>query len=402
MHTEAIYLALDSQSGMHCLVRLVPIDELGQPYAPVDIDNLNRLLMARDPEALVVAARDLGPMYPGGKDGAGREELCFRPSGLRAEDGAKPRFETPDPEKLLRECYFDPYAEPDNSAGLGYHQTGRLARSASKRIADAFGIQNARDYSFADDGFRYLIEPLHDWVFARNLLSITLRIGGLLRANPMEESVLTAAGFTHMLPDTRYLRIRMGDSCYVAPIGFNPFYRDGGVIANSISFSEGIIWPLFSSITDVKKSNLIKQVIDNHLVTDERVKFLTAVNAGQVDGSLSSRDVHSLVHTWWYIALVSEEGMTQRDVANMLLQALDRALFSPELTYSGVPMREVEPAAKPKNLLEAMWLIVRNHPDRYLLTCDYCHRTVFSGTQGGERRFCSNSCRAAWNKEHRR
>lgn len=70
-----------------------------------------------------------------------------------------------------------------------------------------------------------------------------------------------------------------------------------------------------------------------------------------------------------------------------------------ETAYSGVKMTEIASERKPRNILEAMWLLARNHPDRYLLTCRRCMRTVLSGTQGGERSFCSNSCRATYCKE---
>ena len=87
-------------------------------------------------------------------------------------------------------------------------------------------------------------------------------------------------------------------------------------------------------------------------------------------------------------------------IANRILQAVDGRLFQPRIAYSGVKMAEIAPEQKPRNMLEAMWLLVRNHPDHYLLTCKRCMRTVLSGTQGGERSFCSNSCRATWSKEH--
>lgn len=401
LHTAAIYLALDPRSGMHCIVRLVPAETVEQPFGPVDPDDMNRLLMARDPGALLDAAEALGPMHRDTGAGVGLKDRCYKPSELQGTGAPKVRLQAADAERLLKECYFDPYSERDGAVDIGYHQTGRLARAAARRAVEARDFSNARDFSFADDQFRYLMEPLHDWVFARNLLSIVLRIGGLLRSHPSEAHILDKAGFTFVRPDGRYLRIRMEGDCYVAPVGFNPFYRIGNVFLNDITFDKNVIWPLYSAYTDIKKTNWTKTVIDNHLVTDGGIKFLTSVNAGQAEGTLEARDKQDLYHTWWYIALRAEDGMSQRNVADRLLRSLDSALFKPELTYSGRPMHEMEPASKPTNLLEAMWLLVRDHPDRYLLTCENCHRTVLSGTQGGERRFCSDSCRASWNKEHR-
>lgn len=118
------------------------------------------------------------------------------------------------------------------------------------------------------------------------------------------------------------------------------------------------------------------------------------------EGSFAPRETYPEESKWWYLAIV-DDGTSQIGLANTLLDAFDRALFKPEVSYSGLAMREIAPKASPTNLLEAMWLLARDHPGRYVMTCENCHRTVLSGTQGGERRFCSDSCRATWNKAHR-
>ncbi|OUO57931.1 hypothetical protein B5F74_11405 [Collinsella sp. An271] len=353
--------------------------------------------MAHDPEALLQAAIALGPMHLSGAHDGDLEGRCFKPSELQGGDG--PKLRTPDTEQLLKECYFDPYSTPENSGGIAYRQTGRLARAAATRAATAYSFDNARDYSFADSQYRFLVEPLHDWVFARNLLSIVLRIGGLLRAKPEDKNILESAGFTYAKPKTRSQLLGMEGACYVIPIGFNPFYRKGNIIKNDAGFDANVIWPLYGSLVESRKKGLAGGAADDHLATCPDVKFLTAVVAGQAKGTFAPRESHDLINTWWYLAL--REGENQIDTANMLLRALDRALFEPELCYTGEPGREIAPARRPGNLLEAMWLLARDHPNRYLLTCENCGRTVLSGNQGGERRFCSGSCRAAWNKEHR-
>ena len=63
MHTDQIYIARDGKSGMHVLVRILAVDDIGVDYPPIDPDNFNKLMMARDVKSLVLAARDLGPMY---------------------------------------------------------------------------------------------------------------------------------------------------------------------------------------------------------------------------------------------------------------------------------------------------------------------------------------------------
>lgn len=63
MHTDQIYIARDGKSGMHVLVRILAVDDIGKDYLPIDPDDFNKLMMARDVRSLVLAARDLGPMH---------------------------------------------------------------------------------------------------------------------------------------------------------------------------------------------------------------------------------------------------------------------------------------------------------------------------------------------------
>ena len=62
MHTDQIYIARDRKSGMHVLVRILAVDDIGVDYPPIDPDNFNKLMMARDVKSLVLAARDLEPL----------------------------------------------------------------------------------------------------------------------------------------------------------------------------------------------------------------------------------------------------------------------------------------------------------------------------------------------------
>lgn len=403
MRTEAIHIAMDPRSGMHSIVRLVPVEELDRPFEPVDPDALNSLLMARDVEALVEAAAQLGAMALNTAPEGGLQGKCFKPSELQGGGKQALKLEAPIAERLLEECFFDPYAASEGTSGFEFSQAGRVAKAATRRAVEAYNFLKARDYSFADDQYRFLVEPMQDWVFARNILSVILRIGGLLRENPEEQEVLTAAGFARAVPETAHQREVMGGSCFVIPIGFNPYFRKGNLLFNDVTFKKSaeVIWPLYRSVAGIKKTGLTRQFLNYHLRTEESVIFLTAVEAMQIEGSLQPRSKRPLVAKWWYMGLREQDGYSQREAADTLLRAFDRVLFRPELAYSGEPMREIEPASKPTNLLEAMWLLVRYHPGRYLLTCKNCHRTILSGTQGGERRFCSDSCRAAWNKEHR-
>lgn len=109
MHTDQIYIARDGKSGMHVLVRILAVDDIGKDYLPIDPDDFNKLMMARDVRSLVLAARDLGPMHISADILSHR---IFVPSHLRQHIEHGVNLVPSDLESLLSECYFDPYALP--------------------------------------------------------------------------------------------------------------------------------------------------------------------------------------------------------------------------------------------------------------------------------------------------
>lgn len=46
MRTNQIYIARDGKSGMHVLVRILAVDDIGKDYLPIDPDDFNKLMMA--------------------------------------------------------------------------------------------------------------------------------------------------------------------------------------------------------------------------------------------------------------------------------------------------------------------------------------------------------------------
>lgn len=192
MRTDRIYIARDGKSGMHVLVRILAVGDIGADYLPIDPDGFNELMMARDARSLVLAAKGLGPMLASEGDLAGR---IFVPSELQRSIAGEMDLVPSDLGGLLSECYFDPYAEPIGTGGMGYREIGRTGKKAARDLIEGFDFSNAGDLSYLDSQFRAVVEPLHDWVFARNLLSIVLRIGGLYRAGVDPKAILETARF---------------------------------------------------------------------------------------------------------------------------------------------------------------------------------------------------------------
>ena len=175
MHTDQIYIARDGKSGMHVLVRILAVDDIGKDYLPIDPDDFNKLMMARDVRSLVLAARDLGPMYISADILSRR---IFIPSHLQQHIEHGVNLVPSDLESLLSECYFDPYAIPVETNDMGYRAIGRTGKKSTRELIDEIDFTKAGDLSYLDSQFRAIVEPLHDWVFARNLLSILMRTGG--------------------------------------------------------------------------------------------------------------------------------------------------------------------------------------------------------------------------------
>lgn len=163
MHTDQIYIARDGKSGMHVLVRILAVDDIGKDYLPIDPDDFNKLMMARDVRSLVLAARDLGPMHISADILSRR---TFIPSHLQQDIECGFNLVPSDLESLLSECYFDPYAIPDEIAGMGYRAIGRTGKKATRELINELDFTKAGDLSYLDSQFRAIVEPLHDWVYA--------------------------------------------------------------------------------------------------------------------------------------------------------------------------------------------------------------------------------------------
>lgn len=377
MRTDRIYIAREGKSGMHVLVRILAVGDIGADYLPIGTDGFNELMMARDARSLVLAAKSLGPMLASEGDLASR---IFVPSELQRGIAGEMDLAPSDLGGLLSECYFDPYAEPVGTGGMGYREIGRTGKKAARELIDGFDFSNAGDLSYLDSQFRAVVEPLHDWIFVRNLLSIVLRIGGLYRAGTDPKTILETARFHKVEPSGQKNRFDMGPAaCFSIPVAYNPFYSTDTLAISDAPLDIRKAWPLYADLVDIgKPSNQV--AIGHHLKGEgnEFVRFLT-LSGGSID-----RKGRPEENRWCYLAVSSDIDSKpvkdQMQIANRLLQAIDGRFFQPQIAYSGVKMTEIASERKPRNILEAMWLLARNHPDRYLLTCKRCMRTVLSGT----------------------
>lgn len=138
MNTDRIYIAKDGKSGKHVLVRILAIDDIGANYPPVDSNAFNELMMARDAKSLVLAAQGLGPMFAAKDDLAGR---IFIPGELQQGIVREMNLVPSDLGSLLSECYFDPYAEPTGTDGVGYREIGFTGEVVHSDRPPRYGAQ---------------------------------------------------------------------------------------------------------------------------------------------------------------------------------------------------------------------------------------------------------------------
>ena len=384
-------IALGARSGMHAfLMSGTPVRALYERgHAEDSYPLLNALFMSKDVESLAAAAGALGPMFPGdSRFQATADEV----SGLIANGS----LAVPVADRLLEECYFDPYARPGSSPAL-FESFGRVPRAATRRAANGMSIQAPGLDELLGTAGSFSIEPIHDWTLLRNLMSVAMRILSTSSTSG-GESVLTDSGFLPTSPQSSECKAAEGTEAYAIPIAYNPFFSRPTI---DLTWDDNVVWPFYDSITEMDRSGFEKAIgllRPRHLRTSSNVSFLTSVEIGATGPSLilkSSKEAHL---KWMYMVLA---GTGQEEAANLFLQALDDLFSTETVRCAGPKSSELQLASSPKNVPQAIWSMVRDHPGRYLMCCRYCHKTTFANMLGGETIFCSPSCRSAYSKEHR-
>lgn len=386
-----IRIAYDNEATLHTLVRRCQASELGGDYTGIDYEILNDFFRAKDVRALALAVGKLPPLY-GGKGGV--------EAHLRSPESLTNSLASPVEERLLGECYFDPTARAGD-APWSFTETARVARSAVHDVAANYALPSTKDDAFFDGDCLYETEPLHDWLLLRNLLSIAMRIYATAAGKTEDglDDLLLEVGFSPVSPTSRAARSNMGADGYVIPVAYNPFFSRPAI---DMRWDDKVVWPLLSSLVETDESAWERFAgfsHPRHLKGFPDVRLLTSVQADQARASLAlKKAVVSAADKWMYLALISESGETQKSVADRFLRALDAVFGSSLISCGGEQGAENLIISHPDNLPSALWAIVKDHPGRFLLRCRRCDKTIFATTSGGPTRFCSTSCRTAFNK----
>lgn len=107
----------------------------------------------------------------------------------------------------------------------------------------------------------------------------------------------------------------MGGSCLVIPIGFNPYFRKGNLLFNDVTFkkSADVIWLLYRSVADIKKSVLTKQFLNYHLKNREIRDIPHDVRGKANRGVPQGQRQRPLVAKWWYMGLREQGPLSAQD-----------------------------------------------------------------------------------------
>lgn len=384
---KGLYIAKDQRSGMHSFVRVAP--SAGMPDSPCNpsINSVNDLLMAKNVESLADAAEQLGPMFLRGNS-----------LRLRTLDRDDFRALVSSPDDLLAECFFDPYAKRSDDDPWAFERSGNTARLAvSRAVENRDFCSKYPNVSSGEGRAPLIVEPLQDWVLLRNLLSVTLRVGALLREEARSSgTLLEDAGFSRVGRRTFSSKLVIDSPGYAIPVMFNPFFRPGSVTGNDLAYNADATCPLYGRIAEVRMGLFGASI--GVLRGCNVIKFATGSQAEAARGSFKPRKNRPKEAKWMYLVIENREGVGQGELADVLLNALDSQLYRPHLSYSGKMMEEVSVCSY--DLPTALWGLVRDHPSHYLSTCENCQRTVFSTNQGPSRRFCSDACRTTWKRRH--
>ena len=413
-----IILVRDARTKMHALLRIMPLSEIDKPRSAVDIETLNNLMMAKTPLALIMAVERIGPLYSFTSDlkkGKDKTRLLY-PSEVQTliDEGTL----TPGiPDELIRQLVFDPFFRL-NGDSEAFERVGRKPTSDAKEAVNTYcptGIESSLFLNTGGYVFQY--EPLQDWILIRNLFSIAMRLAGTARLQGslkdnesgemyLQENILTDAGFVNAERTGIHSWLsRDTANAFVIPILFNTFFREGSVLKNELANQEELINPLMEAIAPYSSKyaglkNVRTMQVTNEAKPDELpILVLTAASASISKASIKSRDARieeDPNNLWMYLTL---QGDDQAKLSDSYLNTLNSLFGRGILNYSNSSLEGITIGYR--NAACALWATIVSHQKYYPLTCKNCKRTVLSTTQGAGREFCSDVCRAAYNKAHK-
>lgn len=382
-------------SGLHCVVRMVPSGDSLTPYEGVsDQDAINSLVSARSLNKLLAAIDYLPPLIPSQADGM--RVLRVREVAGRVGE----MFQRSDLGVLLDECaYYSNRAVKTDERGA------KIAINARDVLGGGLEAELAQVIDLGqENSYRVSVEPLLDWCFARNCAGLILRMVAALQADGSGD-ILEAVGFK--LRENRGLMTNV----WTIPLAFNPFFAPRTRFGRDQVEEHSPL--LFNATTRFEDPNTR---IPRWNIGDGGAFLLTSFDANDTRRPLlktpeggGSNDERAL-----HLCIEDPEGRGGRNLAREILGAfwhMARDLrfqetrnsqateLGWEIAQSGVfddvPSITIRPLSGFSKLLYQSYY----RGDQRLAVCRNCGCATLQQNHGRKREFCSDACRAQWVSE---
>lgn len=396
-----ITVAFDKKQRLHYVIRDIPRGSLGWDAGADCTRQLNSLLAAKTPTALLRAIEAMPSLYP-----EGRFSKKTRPIESAQEVRyALVRLGECDEDQLRAEMWMES-ATPLRS------DTAKM----SKFIADyGYGNEGLEDWAEAvlDDGRVIVVEHLQDWMTLRNSLTLCGRL--LAQLQDGNHAPLEDAGFYHRNNS------RLKDDFYIIPFKFNAFFARASAdweekdpLYNSL-VTEGKLSSRYKFIDDLRGAFPDPSESDVFLVarptaTQEYDSFFASKRREPADKTLylmvrNSGDQEAmakkviLAFTEAFRGLEDwEQGMRGKEGRRGTGRPLGWAYDA-----MGAFAKLDEARELPLSFPSALWHRLLYHHAQALVICSHCKNAILSSEQGTRREYCSDTCRVqAATKEKKR
>lgn len=396
-----LYISQNKQ-GFHDLVHVIPRTRPGKALSPAPTSLVNSFVQAKKAETLIKVAEGTGPLLTRRLD-PGDRPVALSPS--EALEGASGLFHPVDPDFLHVELYFEAPGAGNlvldgcrRQSNDGYSTKASVRRvAASRDITLCGGLGRLEELAReADDDFLVVVEPVGNYCFARNMLSLAARAMACL-SDPAQADPLGEVGFKTLRDQ------KAGTRYHVLPIMHNPALNNSPVISldwlkGSLEYDH--IVPLFTACRESKP-----MLAEMSLKGSEHVRFLTAARLCSGGYPVANRkQLLDELDTRIYIGLRQGEGegrVLLEELVRGILAAFSE-LHDEDGSFLGwdFPMYNTEtpgsfPLPECHSTLASLTAALAYHDKTRLLACRQCGNAMLVSPTS-KKAFCSDPCRATY------
>lgn len=392
IENQAVKIVYSKTSRAHLILRTVPAEKLKWTWSQQQSrisDYFNLLVSARSLDGLLKAAEKLPPIVPSKRFGA--LKTMYEIGDLSADFFSSLR--PCDVLRLKDESYLES-CRPIRS------NTSRLDSFIKKWGSNGNELEKLTEQILSRGG-AIVVEPLQDWAFLRNSLSICARLIAECQSDIPD---LKRCGFI----DTYSSRLQRKLLC--APIKYNTFF------SKPISTNSAQSDPLYHALTKAipQKTNIPLTKVDVNLLNpkDEAV-FITTKPIATGDSKISPENGGENKTLFLCVrdngndadmarSIVSSFGMAYRNLSIPLGIKEKEGKLDCGWSYdeSGEFEELDSPRVYPQSLASALWYRLVYHPEDRLSRCKWCEGAFLSKRIGATREFCSGSCRVQFGRKY--